>query len=343
MLFGLFSPKPPLGVREKAWTEVRMRWLARHFGADRLMKAETILPDDDWFPEQYDGTQDDARRLLDRICGFMQIAPTSIQLEICEDSAMSGAAGPYQPGLIRLAESQLTDLLGVVAILAHDLAHNLLIGRGLLQGDLDAEWVTDLLPVYLGLGILTANAALREKTEHQGHHCSCTIRRRGYLNSGMIGYALALFAWVRGEGRPNWAKLLPLDAAHALAAGLRFLQATEDSVFGPETCSSVDRPTPWYALLEQIQEGSPSACLAGLWELAQRPHDGREDLGQAVSLVRRHLSHRLPVIRAEAARSLAPLGSVVEPILDDLLRLPIGDVPHRCWRGTARLRTCSTQ
>lgn len=321
MLFGLFSPKPPLTVREKAWTEVRMRWLARQFGVDRLLKAEVVLPDDDWFPEDYDDTKDDARRLLDRICGFMQIAPTSIQLEVCEDAAMPGAAGQYQRGLVRLAESQLADPPGMVAILAHELAHDLLIGRGLLQDDLDAEWVTDLLPVYLGLGLFTANATLREETEYQGHHSRWTIRRRGYLNSGMIGYALALFAWARGERRPDWAEFLRLDAAHTLAAGLRYLDATEDSLFGPETCRSAERPTSWCALLEQIEGGSPAICIAGLWELAQRPHDGREDLGHAVFLVRRHLSHRSPAVRAEAARALAPLGSVAEPALDDLIRL----------------------
>ena len=321
MFFGLFSPQPPLVVREKAWTEVRMRWLARQFGVDRLLKAQVALPDDDWFPENYDGTVDDARRLLDRICGFMQIAPTSIQLEVCADAAMPGAAGQYQPGLIRLAESQLADPPGVVAVLAHELAHDLLISRGLLQDDLDAEWVTDLLPVYLGLGLFTANATLREETEHQGHHSRWTIRRRGYLNSGMIGYALALFTWVRGERRPDWAKFLRLDAAHTLAMGLRYLDATEDSLFDPATCRSVDRPTSWYALLEQIEGGAPSACVAGLWELAQRPYDGREDLGYAVSLVCRHLSHRLPAVRAEAARALAPLGSIAEPALDDLIRL----------------------
>ena len=321
MFFGLFSPQPPLPVREKAWTEVRMRWLARQFGIDRLLKAQVILPDEDWFPEEYEGTADDACRLFDCLCEVMQIVPSSIHLEVCEDTETPCAAGQREVGLIRLAENQLADPLGMVAVLAHELAHGLLIDRGLLTDDLDAAWVTDLLPVYLGLGILTANATLSEKTEHQGHHCSCTSRCRGYLNSGLLGYALALFAWVRGERRPAWVKFLRLDVAHALAAGRRYLDASKDSLFGPETCRSADRPTSWCALLEQIEGGSASACVAGLWELSQRPHGSREDLENAVNLVRRHLSHRLPELRAEAARALAPLGSVAEPAVDDLLRL----------------------
>ena len=190
-----------------------------------------------------------------------------------------------------------------------------------MKDDLDAEWVTDLLPVYLGLGIFTANATLREKTERQGRHSWWTLSRRGYLNSCMIGYALALFAWVRGEHRPEWAGFLRLDAADTLVGGLRYLVASEDSLFGPETCYSDNRPTSWYTLLEQIEGSSPSACVAGLWELARRPHNDREDMEQAVSLVRGHLSHPLPAVRAEAARALAPLGSKAEPALDELIQL----------------------
>ena len=318
-----------------------MRWSARKFGVNRLLKAQVILPDEGWFPEDYEGTTDGARRLLDRLCGVMQIAPSSIQLEVCEDTEIPCAAGQCEAGLIRLAENQLADPLGVVAVMAHELAHGLLIDRGLLKDDLDAAWVTDLLPVYLGLGILTANATLSEKTEHQGHHCSCTSRCRGYLNSGILGYALALFAWVRGERRPDWAKFLRRDVAHALAAGLGYLDASADSLFGPETCRSADRPTSWNAMLEQIEGGSASACVAGLWELAQRPHDGREDLKRTVNLVRRHLSHRLPELRAEAVRALAPLGSVAEPAVDDLLRLLVNtndDVRMASVYALGRLR-----
>ncbi len=206
-------------------------------------------------------------------------------------------------------------------MLAHELAHDLLVGRGLLKDDLDAEWVTDLLPVYLGLGIFTANATLREKNIRVGNISWWTMQRRGYLNSCMIGYALAVFAWVREERHPDWAQFLRLDAAETLSYGLYYLDSTEDSLLGPETCSTLDRPIAWHALLEQIEKGSPSACIAGLWELAQRQNDGREDLGYAVSLVRRHLAHRMPELRAEAARALAPLGPVAEPALNDLVQL----------------------
>ena len=319
MFFGLFSPQPPLAVREKAWTEVRMRWLARQFGIDRLLKAEVVLPDDHWFPEDYQGTADDARRLLDCIAGVMLVAPSSIQLEFCEDAAC-GAGGQCQPGLIGLTECQLTDPLGLVALLSRELGLGLLAGRGLLQDALDAQWVTELLPVFLGLGVFAANAALHEETKCHGRH-GHSAGRRGRLSPCMIGYALALFAWVRNERSPEWGRLLHPHAADMLAAGLRYLHATEDSLFNPETSCSADWPTSWNALCEQILGGSPSACVGGLWELAERPRDSREDLGCAAVLVGKLLSNRVSAVRAEAARALATLGPAAEPVLDDLIQL----------------------
>ena len=123
----------------------------------------------------------------------------------------------------------------------------------------------------------------------------------------MIGYALALFAWVRGERRPDWAKFLPLDAAHTLGRGPSLSHATEDSLFGPETCRSVDRPTSWHAAGTDRRRFA-LGLLGRIVGIGPAPHNGREDLGQAVSWSAGILSHRLPDVRAEAARALAPLG-----------------------------------
>jgi hypothetical protein len=322
MLFGLFSSKPPVGVREKAWSEARMGWLAREFGPQRLLQAQVVVPDDRWFPEPYAPTPDGARRLMARVCGFMDLDPSRVRLEVCDDQCMPGAAGLYEPGVVRLAESQLADPPALVAVLAHELAHDLLHGRNLLRDDIDAEWVTDLLPVFLGLGVFTANATLREKTHCHGHISWWTMQRRGYLTSTTIGYALALFAWARGERKPEWARFLRADAAHTLARGLRYLHSTGDSLFSPGTLGLVDRAASWHGLLEQIEHGSPSASVAGMWGLAELAADAnRESLARAVSVVRARLAHALPGVRSEAARAVALLGEAADPAVDDLLQL----------------------
>ena len=249
MLFGFFSPKSPLVVREKAWTEIHMRWLARQFGAERLLRAAVVLPDN-WLPQASQGTADDARGLLDRISDFMQISRSSIQLEVCEDAAMHQACGQCQPGTVRLTESQLADPDRLAAILIREVSRELLLGRGLLPDDFDAQWVIDLLPVYVGLGVFTANAVLEAETECHGQDGRCATRRHG-LSAPMIGYALALFAWVRNERSPQWADCLHPGAANLLAAGLHYLDVTEDAVFSRETCHLADRPTAWCAILDR--------------------------------------------------------------------------------------------
>ena len=55
-LLGWSKPKCPVGLREKAWVEMRLRWLGEQFGVERLTRGEVILPTEQYFPEDYDET-----------------------------------------------------------------------------------------------------------------------------------------------------------------------------------------------------------------------------------------------------------------------------------------------
>jgi hypothetical protein len=166
------AAKCPLDTWEKTWVETRMRWLAEKFGIQRLIRAELVLPTERHFPEPYHGTSEDARRVLDRLCFYFGVDPLTLSLEICEDVQLPGAVGQYDsegPTVVRVAESQLADPQRLVATLAHELAHDLLLGGGLLtKDDEDQENVTDLLPVYLGLGLFAANATIQEEYRSVG-------------------------------------------------------------------------------------------------------------------------------------------------------------------------------
>jgi hypothetical protein len=80
---GWFSPQCPLDTWEKTWAETRMRWLAQRLGIDRMLRADVILPTDDYFPDPYHGTAEDVRRLLDRLCVYLDIDPLKVELEVC--------------------------------------------------------------------------------------------------------------------------------------------------------------------------------------------------------------------------------------------------------------------
>ena len=125
--------------------------------------------------------------------------------------------------------------MALIATIAHELAHERLRGEGRIACDRpDYEPLTDLLTVYLGLGIFTANSAF----EFSQNAYSWGTRRMGYLTEPMFGYALACYAWMRGEGDPAWARYLDANPRAFLKKGLRFLrrsgQATALPVVGFE-------------------------------------------------------------------------------------------------------------
>jgi len=311
-MLGWFTPKCPINTREKAWTETRMRWLADHFGIDRLLRAEVVLPNEDYFPDPHPVDEKGVRQLLDRMCGYMGVSPSKVSLEIRAEERMPGAAGLYeqsQGSLIVINRAQLNDPVRLLATLAHELAHELLVGGGLLEIDApDHELVTDLLPVFLGTGIFSANATVQDKSGSSGTWSWWQISRQGYLPSQMFGYAFALFAFVRGEQDPPWARYLRLDASAALKAGLRYLDRTGDTLFHPDTVrAKTSAPTP-DAAVERLRTGTPTVRLATLSDIREHALIGPKVL----EAVRACLDDGDPNIPGEAARALCVFGPMAE-------------------------------
>jgi len=99
----------------------------------------------------------------------------------------------------------LSDSPALVATLAHELAHVLLLGdRRIPPDDPHMEPLTDLCTVFKGMGIFTANTAFRFDQGQSGWEA----RRQDYLPEEMFGYAMARFAHLRGEEKPLWERHL---------------------------------------------------------------------------------------------------------------------------------------
>ena len=164
------------------------------------------------------------KALFRRVCGYMNVDPGRVDLEIIPDASQlvgtlpeytyrsEGPAGLHFGGneeerpLIGVKQSLLEDPLLVVATLAHELGHVILLGGGHLRHDSeDMEPMTDLVTVYLGLGIFNANAARRFLQFQDQRRAGWSMNRLGYLPEEVFAYALARFAKDRGETRPAWA------------------------------------------------------------------------------------------------------------------------------------------
>lgn len=237
-MLGWFRSQPvcPVGADTRTWIDNRWKWLENQFGRRRLRNLTVVLPRPEFFPEPYYGEEEDVRRMLDRVCQYMGLDPATIELSLYDERESvhlegwrSGTAGLYEPedGRYRIwvEASGLDDPAGVVATLAHELGHVHLLGHGRISAEAeDHEPLTDLLTVFLGLGVFTANAVIRESTWRAGATSGWKIGRQGYLGMPVFGYALARFARARGEDGSAWSRELRLDVGTPFKQAMRFLE-----------------------------------------------------------------------------------------------------------------------
>ncbi len=309
-MLGWLFPRCPLDTAGKAWVERRMLWLAGRFGIDRLRNARVILPTDEFFPADYTPDEDGAARCLACLCEYMGVDPFAVRLTVLEDVHMPGAAGLYEQrerSAIYVAESQLDYPDQLVSTLAHELAHELLLKGGhLTANEWDHELVTDLLPVFLGAGILLANATVVSQSVTYGNANYWTIGKQGYLSSITLGYALALFAYVRGEVKPAWRKHLRWDARCSLQSGLRFLRRRGDSLFRPDTVETASETPTVASVLRNLDHPSATVRLDALWDVADHDLSAPE----LVAGIAARMSDRDAEVRRVGVYTLGRFGAV---------------------------------
>jgi hypothetical protein len=203
-------------------------------GRRRMLDAKVILPTAEDFPDHYDKTPAAVEKLFQRVCAYMQVDRKAIELEIFPDETQElrktlpywqgnsgGAAGLYTHDaaasedeaakrmIVAIKNSQVEDPLVLVATVAHELGHVILLGGGLLNPKTkDHEPLTDLLTIFLGLGVFTANAAARFTQYQDERQAGWSMQRLGYMPEEAHGYALAKFAVERGESKNEWVKFL---------------------------------------------------------------------------------------------------------------------------------------
>jgi hypothetical protein len=157
----------------------------------------------------------------------MRVDPDTLDLEVIPDTSelfemvpeyhasSSDPAGLHfgqssnDRALVAVKQSLLKDPLSLVATLAHELCHVILLDGGHMSRDIeDMEPMTDLATVFLGMGVFTANSARRFVQFQEDRRQGWSMSRFGYLPEEIFGYALARFAELRNESQPLWAKHL---------------------------------------------------------------------------------------------------------------------------------------
>lgn len=242
-----FTPKCPVDAETREWIDNAFGWLIEELGIDVLRSVEVVLPTDECFPDVYDGSRASIQSMVDRLCSYMDINPRHIELryyEVNDNSRLhplasdggerNHAIGTYQIGRngkhrISLDTTQASDPQTLVATIAHELGHVILLGEGRLDPDYsDHEPMTDLVTVFYGLGVFSANSSFRFEQWTNSQFQGWRAGGSGYLTEEMYGYALALFASVRREPNPEWAGYLSTNVRSYLRSALKNLGSTSE-------------------------------------------------------------------------------------------------------------------
>lgn len=241
-MFGLFQPKLPVTPEQQQWIDTSFLRLASLLGKNRLLQATAIVPTDEHFPDHYDKSENALHRMFHRVATQMQVNPDEVDLTLFENEhdltrelvpfysgQSSGAAGLYHHDAdsrphISISHTQLKDPMSLVATLSHEISHIILLRPGLVgRDDLHMEPLTDLLTVFLGFGIFTANSAFRFRQFDHYDKQGWSAKRLGYLSEQQFGYALARFAFEREEQKPAWSRHLASNISPHMKRSLDWL------------------------------------------------------------------------------------------------------------------------
>lgn len=244
-----FRPKLPITEDLRLWVDDSFALLSKVLGLDRMLRSQVIVPTDEFFPDPYDGSETSLHAIFARVCRYMKVDRTKLTLEIFPDQTTelreivpyftghsNDAAGVYahhdgDKMVVGVKSSQMKDPLAVVATLAHELCHVILLGGELMSRDEpDMEPMTDLATVFLGMGIFTANCAARFEQHQDERRIGWSAKRLGYLPEPVFGYALAKFAHLRGERKPNWGKHLTTNVEADFRKGMKWLESSDSNL-----------------------------------------------------------------------------------------------------------------
>ncbi len=212
---------PPLEAR--AYLIEQLAALVKARGVGHLARAPLILPDEAYFPDPWAGGEASVRRVVRRLLRYTGIEGIPVVVHVLDEGTVAGGTGGasfegYRKGALEFAVQSgamrdpmvLVSALARAASEAYRRVHKLPIGN-----DATHQRLVDVTAVYLGFGLLTANAALRHAGGGGGwgRKGNRMRTRLGVLDPQSVGFLLAAQLQVRGlKGRALRSVLRELSA-----------------------------------------------------------------------------------------------------------------------------------
>lgn len=162
---------------------------------------------------------------------YFSEAPMEFEDESIITTTDNYAQGKYsQEGFnefkIGLELKQLKKPQSMVATLAHELSHLILLGEGRI--DENNEELTDLNCIALGFGIFTSNSIFNFQQWHGTSHQGWQANRQGYIPEQVAAYAMAIFNNYQNN-QTNWSDHLDKGIRKMYKKNLKYLDTMENS------------------------------------------------------------------------------------------------------------------
>src|SRR5262245_28667331 len=123
-MLGWFRTKCPISDDDRRWIEHRFAWLVEQFGINRIQKP-IILPTSEFFPDSAEMNPSAMRRLLERVCDYMQVDSKQIALAFYNSSASAGMYDTTgQTATVWLEVGNTQDPVSIIATFAHEIGHH---------------------------------------------------------------------------------------------------------------------------------------------------------------------------------------------------------------------------
>lgn len=236
------SNKLPVTEEDKIWIDEDLNWLKAEFGEAHFGEIQTVRPSKEFYDRDFDGTEKDAEFILERTMELMHIREVDIRLDYFSNSPIEmadgtilstpadlsgrwdGASGMYKQSkkgvIISIETGQLKNPSSLIATIAHELAHFILLGEKRIEEN--DEILTDLTAIVYGFGIFIGNARFQFSAEGFGWQTSS----QGYLPEQIIAYAMAWLAKERNE-EPDYSHYLNKSLKRYFDQSLTWLRENE--------------------------------------------------------------------------------------------------------------------
>ncbi len=217
-----------LTAEDRRWIDWRMDWLCSQLGDSILRDSEFAQPAS-LAPEHVpagtdslvlDGNDRTIERFVASLVDWVNLEDFDVLVRVVSSQEPPVALDRDERVVINVATNEAQNEDELPSTLVNRVCQAVLLQFTDVNADcMDLQPLADLTAVFFGLGGLITCVAPESSNDGYGSGPS----RGCALNLSMLGYALGIYAYLRGEVHPDWLSDVPSELGAAVGASQDFL------------------------------------------------------------------------------------------------------------------------